>query len=207
MKIGLIPVSAKPYHIGHHALVTRAASENDQVLLFVSTSDRKRKGELPILGTDMERIWHEEIEKILPGNVMVAYGGSPVQKVYGVLEGAEEEVLDKGDIDDIYTIYSDPSDTQINYSAGQRAKYFPMAYAAGNVIFAAEEDPASFTRGGGTPDISGTGVRQTLQSCDFDAFSKSLPDGMDKKKIFNILCPSIKNEALMREYIKYMIRG
>ncbi len=55
MRIGLVPVSAKPYHIGHHALVTRAAEENDQVLLFVSTSDRKRKGEVPILGADMER--------------------------------------------------------------------------------------------------------------------------------------------------------
>ena len=207
MKIGLVPVSAKPYHIGHHALVTRAAGENDQVLLFVSTSDRKRKGELPILGSDMERVWHEEIEKILPGNVMVAYGGSPVQKVYGVLEGAEEEILAKGAIDDIYTIYSDPSDTQINYSDKQRAKYFPMAYAAGNVIFAAEKDPASFTRGEGTPDVSGTAVRQSLQACDFDAFSESLPAGVDKEKIFNILCPYRKDEALMRAYIKCMLRG
>ena len=36
MKIGLVPVSAKPYHAGHHALVELAASQNDKVLLFVS---------------------------------------------------------------------------------------------------------------------------------------------------------------------------
>ena len=76
MNIGIVPVSAKPYHVGHHALVTRASDENDKVFLFVSTSDRKRKGEVPILGADMEKVWQEEIEKILPGNVTVTYGGS-----------------------------------------------------------------------------------------------------------------------------------
>jgi len=207
MKIGVVPISAKPYHIGHHALVTKAANANDQVLLFVSTSDRKRKGEVPILGSDMARIWSEEIEKILPSNVMIAYGGSPVQKVYNVLEGAEEEILKSGDIDDIYTIYSDPTDTQVNYPDRNRKKYFPTAYASGNVVFAAEEDPAAFTRGEGTPNISGTAVRQSLQACDFNAFSASLPPGVDKEKIFDILCPSTKNEALVREYIKHMIRG
>ena len=28
MKIGLVPMAAKPYHAGHHALVERAAAEN-----------------------------------------------------------------------------------------------------------------------------------------------------------------------------------
>ena len=207
MRIGLVPVSAKPYHIGHHALVTRAAEENDQVLLFVSTSDRKRKGEVPILGADMEKIWKEEIEKVLPGNVMIAYGGSPVQKVYGVLEGAEAEIADKGSIDDIYTVYSDPSDTKINYSMPYREKYFPQTWSLGNVVFAAEEDPGSFTRGEGTPNVSGTSVRRSLQSCDFSAFSAALPDGVDKEKIFNTLCPGVKEGSLIRQYIKHMIKG
>ena len=47
MRIGLVPMAAKPYHAGHHALVTAAAKENDKVLLYISLSDRKRKGELP----------------------------------------------------------------------------------------------------------------------------------------------------------------
>ena len=88
MNIGLFPLAAKPYHAGHHAMVEAAASENDKVILFVSTSDRKRKGEFPILGADMTRVWKEEIEKILPGNVEVRYGGSPVRNVYAELEAA-----------------------------------------------------------------------------------------------------------------------
>ena len=53
MKIGLVPMSAKPYHAGHHMLVELAAlSEvtdevvdlqmpvNDKVIVFVSFSSR-----------------------------------------------------------------------------------------------------------------------------------------------------------------------
>ena len=46
MKIGLVPMAAKPYHAGHHELVKMAALQNDKVFVYVSTSDRKRKGQL-----------------------------------------------------------------------------------------------------------------------------------------------------------------
>ena len=82
MNIGLVPMAAKPYHAGHHWLVEKAASENDHVILFVSVSDRKRKGEKPILGQDMVRVWQEELESIMPGNVEIRYGGPPVPKVH-----------------------------------------------------------------------------------------------------------------------------
>ena len=77
MKIGLVPMSAKPYHRGHHYLVTSAAAQNDKVMLFVSISDRCRKGEIPIYGSDMEDIFCNRIETVLPQNVQVEYGGSP----------------------------------------------------------------------------------------------------------------------------------
>ena len=64
MKIGLVPMSAKPYHRGHHYLVTTAANENDKVLLFVSTSDRIKKDQTPIYGEDMENIW-KNLENVL----------------------------------------------------------------------------------------------------------------------------------------------
>ena len=88
MKIGLVPMAAKPYHAGHHWLVEQAAGENDKVILFVSVSDRKRKGELPILGADMVQVWQEELEPIMPPNVEIRYGGSPVQKVYQEIQDA-----------------------------------------------------------------------------------------------------------------------
>ena len=128
MKIGLVPISAKPYHAGHHALVTTASAENDEVLLYVSVSDRKRKGELSISGADMKKIWDEEIENILPGNVTPVYGGSPVRHVFDVLQNAEEKLVSGKYQGHEYTVYSDPTDTSQNYSTASRQKYFPTLF-------------------------------------------------------------------------------
>ena len=204
MKIGLVPMSAKPYHAGHHALIDIAASENDKVLLYVSTSDRKRKGEFPIYGSAMQKLWLEKIESILPKNVMPFYGGSPVQKVYEVLIDADEKARE-GNLDNVYTVYSDPEDTAKNYSPSSIEKYFPVAHKSGIVKFAAEENPAAFTRGVGTPDVSGTSVRASLECGDFESFKKSMPAGLDSRDVFNALCPvelRLNNEASLRSYIR-----
>ena len=208
MKIGLIPMAAKPYHAGHHALVEAAAAENDKVILYVSLSDRKRKGEIPIYGADMESIWKEEIEKILPGNVTAVYGVVPVRSVYEVLQDAEAKLLQTGKFEHVYTVYSDPVDTSRNFSEAQRQKYFPSAYERGHVLFAAEENPDAFTRGAGTPNVSGTALRQSLDACDLDAFRQGMPAGVDSEKIFNTLCPTMrKDENVLRQYISAIIAG
>jgi len=180
--IGLVPLSAKPYHAGHHALVTKAAEQNDKVVVFVSTSDRERKGEFPISGADMKRIWEEEIESILPSNVIPIYGGSPVRNVYELLGQANEEGAGTK-----YMIYSDPEDTEINYPVCNRLKYFPVLYEKGLVMCAAEVSPESVTRGVGTPDISGTKLRAALANNDLEMFAAGLPAGVDAEKIFGIL--------------------
>ena len=105
MKIGLLPVSAKPYHAGHDGLVRIASNENDSVLLFVSTTDRARSGELRVSGDAMQTIWWDYIEPTLPQNVTPDYGGIPVAKVYAELETAEAEGST-----DTYVIYSDEED-------------------------------------------------------------------------------------------------
>ena len=208
MKIGLIPMAAKPYHAGHHALVEAAAGQNDEVLLYVSLSDRKRKGEVPILGADMQKIWKEEIEKILPGNVTAVYGGVPVRSVYEVLQDAESKLIETGEFEHVYTVYSDPVDTARNFGEAQRNKYFPTAWKNGHIKFAAEENPESFTRGAGTPNVSGTAMRQTLEACNLAAFSAGMPDGLDAEKIFNMLCPARRtDEQLLRSYIKSIVVG
>jgi cytidyltransferase-like protein len=207
MRIGLVPMAAKPYHAGHHALVKKAASQNDEVIVYVSTSDRKRKGQLPIMGADMQKIWREQIENILPGNVTPVYGGSPVRKVYEELKAANEKALD-GTLENIYTVYSDPTDTAQNYSEENRQKHFPSAYAEGHVKFAAEEDPEAFTRGVGTPDISGTAVREFIRCGDFESFVKTMPKGLDARSVYDTLCPlSPTNESYLRTYISEFIRG
>lgn len=208
MKIGLIPMAAKPYHAGHHSLVETAAGENDEVLLYISLSDRKRKGETPILGSDMQKIWKEEIEKILPGNVTPVYGGVPVRSVYNVLQDAEEKLVATGEFEHTYSVYSDPTDTSRNYPEANRMKYFPTVWQKGHVNFAAEENASAFTRGAGTPDVSGTALRQSLASCDLKTFQSGMPAGLDSEKIFNTLCPAMKtNESLIRTYVQAIITG
>ena len=197
MKIGLVPMSAKPYHAGHHALVTAAASENDSVLLFISTTDRTRKGETPIKGSDMYSIWLEHIESILPSNVTTVYGGSPIRKVYDELGNAEQSGTEN-----TYVVYSDPVDTAKNFPEANRLKYFPTIYDEGRVIFAAEENPAAFTRGEGTPNVSGTSVRQSLGCGDYDEFSAAMPQGLDTEAVYNKLCPLVQKEGLVRKYIR-----
>lgn len=202
MKIGLVPVSAKPYHAGHHALVEMAAAENDLVKLFVSTSDRKRKGEFPILGDNMVRVWKEELEGIMPGNVEIEYGGSPVRKVYDALGEADKDPANE----DTLVVYSDPADTAQNYPETNLEKYCPTLRAAGQCVLAAEENPGSFTRGEGTPNISGTKVRQMLEMGDIKGFSAAMPVGVNIQNIFDILTKRPQNEWVLRTYIKEILR-
>jgi len=202
MRIGLVPVSAKPYHAGHHALVTKAANENEKVILFVSTSDRKRSGEFPIFGTDMLKVWQEELENIMPGNVEIQYGGSPVRNVYETLSAAN----DSGS-SDVYVVYSDPVDTAQNYPETSLVKYCNSLRSSGKCLLAAEENPGSLTRGEGTPNISGTKVRHMLQTKDLEGFITAMPAGANGQNIFNILIRQDQNEVLIRNFIREIIVG
>jgi len=201
MRVGLVPISAKPYHAGHHALVRAASKENDKVMLFVSVSDRLRRNEFPIYGDDMLRVWKEELEKIMPENVEIEYGGSPVRKVYEEL-GNANDLLER----DTYTVYSDPEDTAKNYSEAALQKYCGDLRSSGQCRLAAEENPAAFTRGIGTPDISGTAVREMLKAGDIESFSRVMPTGVDIENIFSILTKQI-NEEWLRSYIRTIITG
>ena len=190
-RVGLGPVSGKPYHAGHHFLVNKAASENDKVILFVSTSDRKRKGQFPIMGADMEKIWKQELEGIMPANVSVEYGGSPVRKVYDLIGGA----CKLPGVEETYVVYSDPTDTAQNYPQQNRDKYMQPLCDQGQVLFAAEENPASVTRGAGSPNVSGTKLRQALQDNDFETFAAGMPAGVNVQNIWNILTKSTTTES------------
>jgi hypothetical protein len=198
-KIGLVPMAAKPYHAGHHALVEKAARENDQVKLFISVTDRARSGEAIIRGEDMVSVWQNYLEPLLPSNVVPMYVSNPVREVYKSLEAAE----DYGDPDIFYMVYSDPSDTASNYPEAYRQKYFPQIYNSGNVQFAAECDGPGCTRGVGTPDISGTKMREYLEKGDFKAFSANMPAGANAKAIYDIL----RGETAIREYVKVIWAG
>ena len=204
MNIGLVPMAAKPYHAGHHWLVEKAAGENDRVIVFVSVSDRIRKGEVPIKGQDMMRVWREEIEDIMPSNVEIRYGGAPVQKVY-------QEIADAalGETSDTFFVYSDAVDTARNYPEKNRIKYMEPLYSLGQVRFPGEENPEAFTRGEGSPDVSGTSMRRAMQTCDISALQAGLPQGVNAQNVHNILCGQNNeiNERLLRSFVSSVIAG
>ena len=79
-------------------------------------------------------------------------------------------------------------------------------YGLGQVRFPGEEDPAGFTRGEGSPNVSGTAMRQAIQGCDMEAFRAGLPDGVDAENVYNILCGKV-NERYLRTYVRAIIAG
>ena len=194
-RIGIIAMSAKPFHAGHDGLIRLAASENDLVKLYVSTSDRKRKGEMTISGEVMAAIWNAFIEESLPDNVEIEYGGSPIRKAYEFL-GAENEAGS----DDTYTIYSDPADMERSWQTKSLEKYMPDLYNRRQLVL----EPVQRTE---TIDVSGTKMRQWLSTGDKEEFTAHLPSSLQPhgEEIWQMLLGPT-GEALVRQYAKLLTR-
>jgi hypothetical protein len=181
MKIGLIPMSAKPYHAGHDGLVRLACRECDIVQLFVGITDRKRPGEIPIYAGMMREIWSRFIEKTLPGNCNIPiYSGvgqpPPVGKMYEFLLQQESQGSD-----DTFVIYSDDEDIK-SYTEEKMKKYFPTLMMSGQLL----------TRGvkrTETVPVSGTKMRNFIKVGDVKSFTQFLPEKLRQysDEIFKIL--------------------
>ncbi len=172
--IGLVPMSAKPFHEGHMSLIRKASDECKQVIVYVSTSDRKRKGEITIFGEDMQLIWESIIINYLPQNVSCIFGGSPVGNVYKKLEEASQ-INDET----TYGIYTGLEDVK-RYSSKYYTSIVDRVYLR------------TMSRGEDTMPISGTLMRSYLSNASEDKFLflDGLPREIlddDKEEIFNIL--------------------
>lgn len=194
MKIGLLGMSGKPVHAGHWGLIQIAARENDELHLFVSTSDRTRPGEMPIYGADMKRIWDEFLEPSLPSNVDVTYGGSPVGHLYQELEQAEQE----GSAD-TFQIYSDKEDI-LKYTDASLGKVAPTLLSAGQILRRGVDRNE-------TVNVSGTKMRALLSAGDVEGFARFLPPAVQSHsgKIIDILRRKPMGEALLRRYVKSLL--
>jgi hypothetical protein len=170
-RYGLIAMSAKPYHKGHHAAVEKAASECDEVRLFISLSDRTRPGEVPIFGADMEIVWKTQLESIMPANVRVEYVKVPVASAYD-FAGQVEKSGEEAEI----VFYADQEDLDKNFPEVKMAKYFPRLEADGLIH-----------RSATARLFSGTKMRQFLASGDSAGFMSMLPDGIDKEAVWELL--------------------
>lgn len=182
MRIGMIAMAAKPLHAGHFGLIKRAADENDEVNVYVSTVDRIRRGQYPITGSQMLEVWGI-LTQIMPGNVNIYYVDNPVRAIYEQL-GAEEERIAGGDwnVAD-YRIYSDPDDTFTNYPTRSMEKYFPQMWKDHLITL------QSVTRTS-TVDVSGTRMRQWLATGDRQSFIDHLPEPLsvdEREQIWYIL--------------------
>lgn len=214
---GLVPMSAKPYTIGHDMLVRLAAKECDQVIVLVSTSDRARPGEVPVLGADMTRIWKDYIEASLPGNVSVEYGGSPITKAWQKMgEASKEAELFPEGKGDTYTVYGDPEDLSQNFPESSFLKYAENLYRSGRALTRAVSREE-------TVPVSGTKMRKWLETGDEAQFKRHLPKGIDRDAVWRILRTTAENppkvkttagakrrkktEALLRTYLRMLIES
>lgn len=203
--IGEIAASGKPWHVGHDSMVRTAAAECDEVHLWVSTSDRARSGEVPVLGSDMAMLWKRTIEQSLPENVKVSYGGSPIWKMWNEI-GEANEVGST----DTYIIYADETDLSQNFAERDMVKYGGELYRTGRLKKRAT--PRGF---------SGTKMRQFLEKGDKEEFMKHLPKGVDKELVWSTLHATARNppvlkktagasrkrrsEALLRQFVKLVL--
>ncbi len=188
-RIGLSAMSAKPFHRGHDTLIRSASKECDEVRVFVSLTDRKRPGELPILGSDMDRIWHELIEPALPNNIRVEYGGEPVGRIWTVL-GAASEVNSP----DTFVVYGDETDLTARFKPASLKKYAPNLDAAGRIELRRTDRITS-----------ATAVRRSIAAGDFESFRGEMPAWMDAKRAWDILTHQA-HEGLLRRYVRDLVR-
>ena len=188
-------MSAKPYHAGHDGLVRIASKECDKVLLFVSTTDRARTGELRVSGDTMQLIWWEYIEPTLPANVIIDYGGIPVSKVYDELEKAEEKKSQ-----DTYVIYSDDEDI-LKYTDAALSAVAPTLLEQGRI----ERRGVNRSE---TVQVSGTEMREFIEDGDLVGFTALLPPAIQKhgKEIFDMLQDDIVGESILRKYIRNSLK-
>lgn len=192
MKIALIAMSAKPYHEGHDALIRRAAAQNDRVVVFVSTSDRKRPGELPISGKAMYKIWKTQIEQTLPHNVEVVYGGSPIHNVFKTLGSAR----DAGSTDQ-FRLYGDPKDISTNFPVEALGRHYGSLYSNGQIVVVPTPQDQRIT-------TTGTEMRRYLAANDKQSFVERLPRQLDADVVWNEL-KKPANESLLRAAIRAML--
>jgi len=153
MIISLIAMSAKPFHKGHMQLIEYANNNSDTCILYISTNDRSRKGELSINGNKMLHIWKNIIEKYIDTKKtqLIYTQESPVKLIYDFIKNNQNNIIN------IYT----GNDDEKRYSSLTNEKNI-------NII--------SLKRGHDTTNISGTQMRLYLKNNNKQDFLNMLPD-------------------------------
>lgn len=173
--IGLIPIAGKPVHAGHWKLIEMAAQNNDRVVVYTTAKDRNEPGEFPINGSDFVYFWHDFFIPKLPSNVMVKFVDSPVRAILHEIGWFEQSATQDGVIVPTVNLYSDASDILTNFADLDLAKH-PVVFSSGKLKRVGVDRNK-------TVNISGTKMREFLQTRDRTSFFQYLPPVCRKDKI------------------------
>lgn len=181
--IALIGGGFKPFTKGHYMLVSQAASEADEVYLFVSTGDRARPGQLPIFwASQMKKIWDTYLEKAMPSNTQVEYVKNPTSAMWTVLGNANDDSNDHN----TYLIFGGDDDLPRYFTEKSQLKYIPRLVENDQI------ELRTFSREDNV-NISGTELRNFIVKGELESFTHWLPEPVQRygQEIFNILAQSI----------------
>lgn len=176
--VGLIAIAAKPFHAGHWNLIHHALQKCNYTAVFVSTSDRGRKGEFKILGHKMTEIWYSLLipsinEFVDPGRVSFAFSKNPITRLHEHLESAHNSPVESK-----FVIFGDEVDVNKNFSDEILQKYQQKLF---NRI---ERCPVPRSE---TENISGTQMRNYLKYGDRSKFKLHVPEFIDADKYWDLL--------------------
>lgn len=167
MIIGLVPGAMKPYHAGHHYLVSKAISECDRVIIYTTTKDRKS-----ISGSAMKNVWDNLISPKLPSKVEVAFVSSPIGSVFEVLENANNNYLFASNV--TFRLYGGTEDAN-RFRKEYIQRKFPKV--ADRFVNVAKEEAHKYLRGlGDSPLAKGEWVRNSINSGNYSEFQNFLPE-------------------------------
>lgn len=166
MKIGFLAMSAKPFHKGHLQACKFAAGLVDILHLCISEADRKRKGEISILGKNVKSLWGEQFQPLIPDNVVVGFYANPLSAVYdfAVNETASTSCI----------VFAGEEDMERCYGEQRLEKAAPQL----SIDFV----PLPRFEG-----VSGTAVRRAMAYGDRATFAKLMPQGIDLQKTWTVL--------------------
>ena len=174
--LGVVPMAGKPVHLGHWKLIEIAAKENEKVLVYVGYKGRFKKGEYPIEGQQMIEVWNEILKKYLPNNVSIKFVDSPVSNIRYLLLDLNNDAENSP----VVSIYSDVDDIQKYDLTELNAKYSNIGGLSKIKLKGVDRSS--------TVDISGTKMREFLQTNDKTSFLNYLPpiSTEDKERIWNL---------------------
>lgn len=173
--LGLIPMSAKPFHAGHYYLVQKAAAECHIIKLFIGAGNRTKGEGKSITGDQMLHLWKEVYTPLMPdsNNIQFVYEGVPVRNVYETLDFIKKENLETK-----VAVYSG-NEIEKNGKTLIWNRYHKIIndpYWKDNLTF------ISVKRGEeGSPNVSGTQMRKDLLNRNKESFFNGLPPYLEDK--------------------------